>query len=123
MTAVVCDQGIGVGAGINAGVTGRVNLHNACRVSLAKAKHLVRLKPKAVGNAPPVFGNQCRIIIRSKTAIQTLIKTRAYPAIGGEKPMSYVPFSRRAILPASMLITLWLTFKVDWHLGGHAVDH
>jgi hypothetical protein len=91
-------------------------------VSLAKAKHLVRLKSKAVGNAPPVLGNQCWIIIRSKTAIQTLIKARTYPAIGGEKPMSYVPFSRRAVLPASMLITLWPTSKAEWHRGCHAVD-
>jgi len=36
--------------------------------------------------------------------------------------MSYVPFPRRAILPASMLITLGPTFKIDWHRGGHAVD-
>jgi hypothetical protein len=91
-------------------------------VRLAKAKHLVRLKPKAVGNAPPVLGNQCRVIIRSKTAIQTLIKTGAYPAIGGEKPMPYVPSPRRVILPASMLITLGSTFKIDWHRGDHAVD-
>jgi hypothetical protein len=36
--------------------------------------------------------------------------------------MFYMPFPRRLIPPASMLITLRPTLKNNWHRGGHIVD-